>query len=306
MNRLCILIPTYNRGQILVKNLHCIGEMIEELGLQDFVSIIISDNNSDMDTQNLIEQNLIPNIDIAFYKQTKNLGFEGNCCFLLSKNDKEYSMLLGDDDFLNKGYLAMVVKLIQDDNISCIIPNFYCIDENGNRKSDLRDAVCEDSFFSQDSNMNLVVKAHQLSGLVFQTEGTLEAYRANVSPNDYLQMYFLGFNMMRGTSVFITRFPLQVTKIEQKNFSYSYDNLMPELLKNVIPLYELCRDRAFLRYFCRYNLRRFCNRNTMKNPIRFFKHVSANYPVDFYTKQYIMKLFFSSYIILLIDKLKRR
>ena len=82
---LTIAIPTYNRHKKLLRLLDLLKEEIIRLHLADLVRIIISDNSENTITENAMINFSNEIIDLQFYKQKENIGFDRNLLFFLQK-----------------------------------------------------------------------------------------------------------------------------------------------------------------------------------------------------------------------------
>lgn len=107
---LSICIPTYNRHESLKLLLELICEQIR---FNSKVELVVSDNNSNDDTQKVLEKySEIDNIRI--YKNNSNIGAVGNILKLTQVLAKgEYIWVIGDDDLLMPGAIDKLVKLIE-------------------------------------------------------------------------------------------------------------------------------------------------------------------------------------------------
>ena len=150
---LSILIPTYNRCVDLEKNLNLLDDLISKINIFKDIEIIISNNKSNDNTINVVEQFINKSsVDIQFYNQDENIGLEKNALYVLEKSSSEYIMYLGDDDFINKEYLFEVVEKIKyRKDISCIIPSFHNVLPNGKIHSS-RDIEFENKFYVKGIN----------------------------------------------------------------------------------------------------------------------------------------------------------
>ena len=312
--KLTICIPTYNRTKIVVQNIYKLEAYIDELGLFDNVSLVISDNGS---TE---KEDLIKAVQECKYSkmilQEKNIGASQNFMECIKYASTEWIMLLGDDDFIDINYLELVVRLINDDNsISVIIPNFYSIDEKGkplNGKVQYRDEIQEDREYPIGS-MELMFKAHQMSGLVFNKIGAIESYMSRCKANDYMQMYLVGYNLLRGTCIHITRFPLQNTVIKKKNFNYGIDYLLGEMIENITALdieqdkkkelYKLLIDKEGI-----FPGGRLTSNMALKHPVKMINTI-LKYNFDYKTKFYTMVKFLKVYLTIpqrIIKKIRNK
>ena len=86
----------------------------------------------------------------------------------------------------------------------------------------------------------VMYRGHQLSGLTFLREETVETYTASDCRNIYPFMYFLGFNSMRGRTLALTKPPVKGTTIPQseKDWDYGEDGLFSERSRNAKALFR--------------------------------------------------------------------
>lgn len=299
MEKLTICIPTINREEPLKKNLDLLLEYINELNFEDRIKLVVYDNCSD--DYNRLEKRYGDNPYISLYRQKERVSGEKNFVSVISAAETEWVMLLGDDDYIDKRFLKLVMKYINDKSICSIIPNFYTIDGTGNKISGdrCRDLIVEDVVYEKGS-FEMMFKAHQMSGLVFRKVGLIESYKSDVKPNSYCQMYFIGFNIARGKCVHITRYPLANTVIPKKLFNYNIDMLMDHVLYNV---YGLNIDDKEIQRLCKYIVKkdtksRLGNPWAWKKPIEMINKINK-YDVRENIKKYIKSRFIYSYIYLL-------
>jgi len=230
-----ILIPTYNRIVPLKKNLELLISYITKLECKDKIGIIISDNFSTDSTFN--DLNILKSktdVKISFYRQVENIGLEKNAVFVLSQANAKYVMFLGDDDFLQFDYLREVIEHLESGNLTCIIPSFLAKKVNGSIVG--YRSLGENKKYTKgfSSALNLSMLGHQLSGITFLREGTLDKYLENKDfRNIYLFIAFVGFNALRGDILHLTEYPVDVTVGEKKDWNYGDDALFNEKIKNV-------------------------------------------------------------------------
>ena len=242
-----ILLPTYNRGVFLEKNINLLISFIDEAKFHDIIEIIISNNNS-TDNTNIILKNLSkknPRIKLSYFNQKENIGLEKNALFVLKEASAKFVMYLGDDDFIDLGYLKSVVKHLENnDSTNCIIPSFTTIDLNGNRIKGERDLnkpnILYDAGF--DNCLENSWRGHQLSGLVFKRDGLYKSYMQNEINNIYLFIYFTSISCLTGKTFHLTTNPVAITSPgqENKDWNYGEDGLVNEIFDNYnkLPLNE--------------------------------------------------------------------
>lgn len=290
---LSILIPTYNRKKNIMANLEMLSSYIDKLKCCPEVEIVISNNCSTDGT--LIELEKFCKrkiIKCKVYNQGSNIGLEKNALFCLKEAGGVFSMFLGDDDYININYLKKVLDYLrQDEGVTCILPNPYAIDNTFKKLSESRDKIQEDKIYLPESNrIDLMFKAHQLSGLVLKTEGTLESYLEKIGNNIYPFMYFAAYNIKRGKTIHISNFPVQVTASNSKDWSYGDDGLITDIIQNIAMIAESQKQKFDLeKIFLKQNKWRYSR--YMRNPLPFLKIV-------FSSERYSRKL--RGYIVLLL------
>lgn len=240
---LSILIPTYNRGPFLNKNLNILISYLRELEQTDEIEIVVSNNNSPDNTSTIIQDFIETEKDcsITYLNQDRNIGLEKNALAVLEAAKGKFVMYLGDDDYVAFGYLREVLTLIAEDRtLSAIIPSFIVVDTEGNKIRNGRDRKLPNRRFDKGFRSCYVNswRGHQLSGLVMKNEGLLSAYHKNRVGNIYLFIYFLAYSTLQGTTYHITEYPIKVTDPGQgkKDWNYSEDGLLLDVFDNYIKL----------------------------------------------------------------------
>ena len=134
---LTIAIPTFNRAIWLEQSLDIIENELKFLN--HHVEVIISNNASTDDTNIVIEKH-IRNNAFVFFEQSENIGAVRNIMFLTERAKGEYLWVLGDDDFIYKGFLNNLLNVIKNsENVSLffIEMDVWHPSKNILRKSDL-------------------------------------------------------------------------------------------------------------------------------------------------------------------------
>lgn len=250
-----ILIPTYNRCDFLKKNLNVLSEIISKNNLAGVVKVLVSNNNSDDDTCDVI--NYVGSDHIVSYNQKKNIGLEENVLFLIGESTADYIMYLGDDDYVSSGYLLNAVNcLMQDRSIKLIVPSFYPVNFSGDiigkgRDVDVGEKIYEAGF---ESALYFSWRAHQMSGLCFFRDGLIENYREKMVCNLYPFIFFAAVSAFSGKSIHMTNYPLSVTQVtnENKDWSYGGDGLLDDVFNNFNSLeiswiQRVALEQSFLR-----------------------------------------------------------
>lgn len=300
-----IIIPVYNRSSSLITNLTILQNILMELDLIDNIPIILSDDGSNLKEIETIEKYIEESkLNCKFYKH-ENYGLQENELFLVSKVKTKYAMLVGDDDFLNLDYITKVLFYINRYDVGAIYSNFFVIDRDGNKTNRAcRNRLSKDRIY-KNANFKLIFLAHQMSGLVFKVEGILE-YFNNVSPNLYPQISFMAASAPLGINIHITDCPFACTVLKQKQFNYSIDGLLEDILKNVYAIkINKVERKKLVNYFLIYKSNHFCNANSWIHPYLFLKKVNTYAVVSNNDKYKIILAFLVSYILLPIKLIYR-
>ncbi|MBD6616527.1 glycosyltransferase family 2 protein [Komarekiella sp. 'clone 1'] len=126
MNKLLTLaIPTYNRANLLDKQLAWLAQAIK--GFESDCEIFISDNCSTDNTQEIIKkwQLIIDNVIFKSNKNNKNIGVMGNIACCLKATTTKYVWTIGDDDPIQENTLNyLLTTLKKHSDLALIFLNF--------------------------------------------------------------------------------------------------------------------------------------------------------------------------------------
>lgn len=122
---LTIAIPTYNRAQLLDKQLAWIAHAIE--GFESECEIFVSDNCSTDNTQEIIKkwQTKLSNVTFRSHRNAQNLGVMPNIINCLKSATTKYVWAIGDDDPIQNRAVPYIIKKIKQYNdLSLLFLNF--------------------------------------------------------------------------------------------------------------------------------------------------------------------------------------
>ncbi|MFN6514446.1 MAG: glycosyltransferase family 2 protein [Nostoc sp. CreGUA01] len=122
---LTIAIPTYNRAELLDKQLAWLAQAIK--GFENDCEILVSDNCSTDNTQEVIQkwQTILSSITFKSNKNPKNLGVVKNIMYCLNSATTKYVWTIGDDDPIQNRAVAYVInKLRGHEDLSLLFLNF--------------------------------------------------------------------------------------------------------------------------------------------------------------------------------------
>lgn len=106
---LSICIPTYNRGEALVKNVNHLTSF-----KSDEIEIVVSDNCSQDDTESRIKKLKDPRI--KYFRNKSNLGFDNNLLKCCERANGIYYLFLSDEDILELKALPWIIEYIKSSN----------------------------------------------------------------------------------------------------------------------------------------------------------------------------------------------
>ena len=120
---LSIAIPTYNRAEYLEKNLRQIQSELETIE-NDLVEILVSDNCSNDNTTEVVDNFIKSGLKIKYLRNEVNKGWGANFFQCFDSSIGKYVWLLGDDDLIVDGTLKLVLERIvkKDYGLICIRP----------------------------------------------------------------------------------------------------------------------------------------------------------------------------------------
>ncbi|MGC8622298.1 MAG: glycosyltransferase family 2 protein [Caldisphaera sp.] len=143
-------IPTYNRSKYL-------KEALESALNQTYpnIEIIVSDNASTDDTQEMMKQ-YISNPKVKYFRQKENIGVPGNWNTCLNIARGKYFLLLSDDDILEKEAIEVLVSKFQDNRVVMAYCNHVIIDGNSIIREDHPNGVWNPK--SLESGNNFIIR----------------------------------------------------------------------------------------------------------------------------------------------------
>ncbi|TAE61160.1 MAG: glycosyltransferase family 2 protein [Nostocales cyanobacterium] len=122
---LTIAIPTYNRAELLDKQLNWLSQAIR--GFELDCEILVSDNCSTDNTPLVINkwQGIFTDITFRVNRNAKNLGVMKNILYCLNSGNSKYVWTIGDDDPIQEIALAYVIsKIKKHEDLSLLFLNF--------------------------------------------------------------------------------------------------------------------------------------------------------------------------------------
>lgn len=125
---LTIAIPTRNRAVYLGQNLEQLKKEME--GVSEKIELIVSDNCSSDETADVVRSFVDKGLAVSYVRNDQDIGWGRNFlqCFNLARG--AYVLILGDDDFIVDGGLALLVDRLraQQYGVVCFKPYGFDFD----------------------------------------------------------------------------------------------------------------------------------------------------------------------------------
>lgn len=188
MKCLTIIIPTYNRRELLKDNLENIIPLV--LAHKDDVNLYISDNASTDGTNEMIKSYLDKYPDfLVYHKQPYNITAHPNFYHAVESVDSEYCVLLGDDDFLFPNYIPTIMNLLLSDSDVGWIHYNYCAGYNNGKSCKLNRINMSSPFYKVYETGESLIYEHLhgpsfMSSNVFKRSLWLDGYKNKLKEED--------------------------------------------------------------------------------------------------------------------------
>ena len=128
MAKITALITTYKRPKLLKRAL----KSVLNQSYKDF-KILISDDNSNDNSKEYINEYLINDNRITYHYHENNIGEKANINYLFSNIQTPYFSLIHDDDGIEENLYEKAINILEtNSDISIVIFNTLAIDSNGN------------------------------------------------------------------------------------------------------------------------------------------------------------------------------
>ena len=130
---LTIAIPTFNRAAYLAQNLAQLQSEVKMVSEKD-VEILVSDNCSTDLTHSVVDDACEAGLRIRYVRNSENVGWGRNFaqCFNLARG--KYVLLLGDDDLLVDGALALLLDRLARREYGVVCLRAYGFDTDFRRE----------------------------------------------------------------------------------------------------------------------------------------------------------------------------
>ncbi len=127
--RITVAIPTWNRHALLAQTLASLQSQCAEL-VPGSVEVLVSDNASTDDTQAVVERVQAVGLAVRYLRNGENIGADRNFAQCFNEARGEYILMLGDDDILLDGVLAMLLARTAEARLGVICMRPYGYDHD--------------------------------------------------------------------------------------------------------------------------------------------------------------------------------
>ncbi len=112
MTLLSIIIPTYNRSHRLASTIDLLLRQTKLLRNEGLVEIIVGDNNSQDNTQDVLGR-YVSKIAFSCFSNSDNIGITRNIIKGLNSSSGKYVWFFGDDDIIPDGLVDKIISFIE-------------------------------------------------------------------------------------------------------------------------------------------------------------------------------------------------
>jgi len=189
--KLTIVIPTYNRCEILLKNLNVLLPQ-----LTDEVELYILDNNS----KNKINCHFFKKYNNIYYINNRyNVGGNENILRAFEYGIGEYIWVLGDDDKISDQAISIILSDISKNN-NVTIFNYYSNSENHFQRREYKSGFGFLEYLKLADNLGELLF---ISGLIFKREiATINISWAHNNQMSCMPMLLVSKNALSGNNKF--------------------------------------------------------------------------------------------------------
>ena len=239
---LSICIPTYNRAEILHRNLEGIWKQVQAIE-SDEVELLVSDNCSPDHTPDVVDAMVKQGMPITYNRNEENKGADRNFLKCMHMAKGKYIYLLGDDDFLADDAISKLLNVLRGNDYGLVY-----LDTRSELDGSVKVYNDRNAFIKQVSYFYTF-----MSGCIFRKD----AVDLVKSPERYissclLQMPFYLQSTLLSENNVVIRFPILGQKgVDANNnggynffkvFVQNYQTIMGEYIQDVYLLKWIKKD----------------------------------------------------------------
>jgi glycosyltransferase involved in cell wall biosynthesis len=144
---LTIAIPTFNREVFLDRALDSIHSQIKDQNYP--IEIIVSNNNSQDNSEKIVEKYINQGLPIQYIKNAQNMGADFNIVQCYKKATGKYVVVFGDDDIFNAGAINRILYILNKyKGVGLFFLNWRVIDGNESLKSTVSEILVYEDYVS--------------------------------------------------------------------------------------------------------------------------------------------------------------
>ncbi|MEW6006218.1 MAG: glycosyltransferase family 2 protein [Stygiobacter sp.] len=188
MYKLSICIPTYNRAKYLKENL---AFLLPQIKNKDNVEVVVINNDSEDNTNEVVEEYVQKHKNIRYYKNPTNLGYSGNQLKCFEYAQGEYCAILSDDDVYLDGAVELILKHIYEKEYVFLALNYCGFIKNPLQPYKSNFAPKRDVIFNRAYDIMNYPSVGHFSGFIFNSKIARETLKdiLNKRPIEYYEKY---------------------------------------------------------------------------------------------------------------------
>lgn len=187
-------------------------EQFENLDNNTDIEILVSDNCSSDETEEIINKFLQKGCAISYYRNKSNIGADGNFMECYKKAKGKFIWLLGDDDYITNGALQKIIDVIRKHQTAGLIHlGLYNLKDNIIKFEDSYDFLSKVSFFITFMSSN-----------IFNSEYCKDLHPEIYKGTSFIQCpMYLTSAWKAGTNIYINFPTLEIAKDGKSNGGYN-------------------------------------------------------------------------------------
>lgn len=184
--QLSICIPTYNRAKLLKE---CLDSVINQVKGKEQVEIVICDNASPDDTENIVKGYIGNYPFMKYFRNNQNLGYVKNQLKCFKNAQGQYLAILCDDDLYLDGEVDKILQVVSEKEYAFIALNYYGFISDPKKTVKTNFAPEKDMVFKRAYDVMNYPSVGHFSGFVFNTKLAKEAIKKSLSKqtNEYYE-----------------------------------------------------------------------------------------------------------------------
>ena len=227
MKTLTIAIPTYNRAVILKKCLSSIFSQIN--GLEKYINILVSDNNSEDNTFDVVNSFILSGYDLIYNKNKSNIGMDMNFRYCFNNTKSKYVWILGDDDFILDGALNEIITILNNDDLGILYLETKQLDNSVLEVyTDSAKMLSKVSFYITFIS-SIIVSTHHISKINF------DKYKGSYL--NYLQVYLDALFLSKRNAKY-NKLTMDIANDQKTNGGYNVFKVFVENYLNILKDYR--------------------------------------------------------------------